>query len=285
LYNTHPSPGARQAGRLALIGERPVGFILATEFTHGDPRVSHADMGWIDAVAVAPSHAGRGIGSQLLEWAEGWLAAASCTRWRLGGSLRPFAPGLPSGLPAEGFFRRRGYANRPGGATVWDVARDLRDYQPPASMRPLRRGEVRAARPDDAPGLVEFFGRAFPGRWAYEYDLFIANGGRISDLTVLALDGRIEGFSWLTFEDSLRSLDRVFMNRLPHPWGHLGPIGVSADVRGGGFGGALLDAGLRRLRDGGVAGCVIDWTDLLEFYGKFGFTPFRQYEMLAKVAP
>jgi predicted N-acetyltransferase YhbS len=49
-----------------------------------------------------------------------------------------------------------------------------------------------------------------------------------------------------------------------------------------GHGGRLLDAGLRRLRDHGVAGCVIDWTSLLTFYGKFGFAPQRVYEMLGK---
>jgi predicted N-acetyltransferase YhbS len=72
------------------------------------------------------------------------------------------------------------------------------------------------------------------------------------------------------------------MHRLPRPWGQLGPIGVSQDTRGKGYGGALLDAGLRYLRDQGVRGCVIDWTDLVDFYGKFGFKPYRKYQMLIK---
>lgn len=281
-HNTQPTPGATQAGRLALIGERPVGFILATEFTRGDPRVSLTGAGWFDAIAVAPSHAGRGIGGMLLNWAEGWLAEAGCTVFRLGGSLRPFAPSLPAGLPSEGFFRHRGYANRSSGPVVWDVARDLRDYATPASVHLAQGADIRVARPEDAPALAEFFTRAFPGRWAYEHEQFLQTGGCISDFTVLWANDRIEGFAWLTCEDSARPLDRVFMRRLPHPWGHLGPIGVSQQVRGGGCGAALLDTGLRRLRDAGIAGCVIDWTDLLDFYGKFGFTPYRKYEMLVK---
>jgi predicted N-acetyltransferase YhbS len=72
------------------------------------------------------------------------------------------------------------------------------------------------------------------------------------------------------------------MHRLPKPWGQLGPIGVSKDVRGKGYGGALLDAGLGYLRDQGVRGCVIDWTDLVDFYGKFGFKPYREYAILGK---
>ena len=39
---------------------------------------------------------------------------------------------------------------------------------------------------------------------------------------------------------------------------------------------AVVDAGLRRLRDNGVNGCVIDWTSIVDFYGKFGFEPYRQ---------
>ncbi len=281
-YNTQPTPGTRQAGRLALIGARAVGFVLATEFSRGDAQVSPLDMGWLDAIAVAPSHAGRGVGSDLLRWAEGWLAAAGCTRVRLGGSLRPFAPGLPSGLPAEGFFRTRGYTNRASGPVVWDMARDMRSYQPPASLRAVTRGDIHAAHDNERAAVAEFFAREFPGRWEYEQRCFLDAGGRLSDLTVLELNGRVEGFAWLTFEDSRRPLDRVFMHRLARPWGHLGPIGVSKGLRGGGFGAALLDAGLRRLRDAGVAGCVIDWTELLDFYGRFGFTPHRQYEMMSK---
>jgi GNAT superfamily N-acetyltransferase len=281
-YNTRPLPGVTRAGRIARLGDRAVGFVLALESTRGDPQVAPTDFGWIDAIAVAPTHAGRGIGSALLDWSEEWLSAARCTHFRLGGSVRPFAPSLPAGLPAEGFFRRRGYANRTHGPTVWDVASDLRSYRTPQAVRLASDADIRPAGAGDAAALSEFFSRAFPGRWAYEHEQFLACGGRISDFTVLHKNGHIEGFSWLTFEDSARPLDRVFMHRLPRPWGHLGPIGVSREVRGGGYGGALLDAGLRRMRDAGVAGCVIDWTDLLDFYGKFGFAPFRQYEMLVK---
>ena len=57
-----------------------------------------------------------------------------------------------------------------------------------------------------------------------------------------------------------------------------------AALRGQGYGSVLLDAGLRRLHDNGVNGCVIDWTGLLDFYGRFGFQPLRAYYQLAKIA-
>ncbi len=282
-YNTRPSTGAQQAGRIAFVDGHPVGFVLTTEFSAGDPGVSAPEAGWVDAIAVAPAHQGQGIGAGLLDWAEGWLTEHGCTRFRLGGSLRPFAPGLPSGLASEDFFQRRGYAPRAHGPVVWDVAQDLRVYQAPPFVRATLSAQVRPAQPGDEGALLAFFGREFSGRWLYEAREFLTGGGRISDFMVLLTSTGIDGFCWLTYEDSLRSLDRVFMASLPHPWGHLGPIGISSALRGGGYGAAVLDAGLRELRDAGIAGCVIDWTHLLDFYSKFGFRTYRRYEMLTKV--
>jgi GNAT superfamily N-acetyltransferase len=48
-------------------------------------------------------------------------------------------------------------------------------------------------------------------------------------------------------------------------------------VGGRGFGRQLLDASLVALRASGVERCTIDWTRLLEFYARFGFSPLRAY--------
>lgn len=281
-FNTLPTTGATQAGQVAVVEGLAVGFVLASAFPEGDPAVSPREMGWVDAIAVSPGAQRRGIGAELLAWAESWLAGQGCSRCRLGGSLRPFAPGLPASLGAEGFFRSRGYDNRPAGKRDWDVARSLADYASPPSVRQGLPCAVRPARPDDGAELLAFLRREFPGRWRFEYQEHLRDGGRVSDYLILLTEAGVEGFCQLTFEDSLRPLDRFFMHGLPRPWGQLGPIGVNKACRGAGYGALLLDAGLRRLRDAGVDGCVIDWTSLLDFYGKFGFQPYRQYEMLVK---
>ena len=279
-FNTLPTAGASQEGRLAVQAGRPVGFVLASVLT-ADPITSPPDMGWIDSIAVRPEQQQQGVGRALLDWAEEWLRSQGCLRVRLGGSLRPFAPGLPSGLYSEPFFRARGYENRPQGKTDWDVARRLTGYTA-RSARLGQPAECRPAHPGEEGAMVAFFESEFPGRWRFEFQEHLRGGGRISDYMVLVASRGVEGFCQLTFEDSLRPLDRFFMNSLPRPWGQLGPIGVARSCRGGGLGGLLLDAGLSRLRDAGVDGCVIDWTSLLDLYGKFGFQPFRRYEVLQK---
>ena len=110
----------------------------------------------------------------------------------------------------------------------------------------------------------------------------LREGGRITDHVLIWSERGVEGDCRVTFENSERPLERFFMHSLPRPWGQLGSIGVSADCRGKGYGGALLNAGLRYLRECGVRGCVIDWTTLLDLYGKFGFRPYHEYIALGK---
>ncbi len=281
-YNLQPAQGETQAGRIAVDHGASVGFALCSMLPT-DPAASPPDLGWLDALAVLPEARGHGVGSKLVEWGEGWLRQAGCTRVRLGGSLRPFVAGYPVELGNEGFFRRRGFGGRAGGEYVWDVARDLGDYAAEMFRWNLSQAPVvRPAQNGDEKLLLEFFHREFPGRWRFEFESFLRSGGRLSDWIILLTERGVDGFARLMFEDSLQPMDRVYPHRLPRPWGQLGPIGVSADRRSEGYGALLLDTGLRHLRERGVRGCIIDWTSLLDFYSKFGFKPYRQYAILLK---
>ncbi|HLO35757.1 MAG TPA: hypothetical protein VK194_06735, partial [Candidatus Deferrimicrobium sp.] len=62
--------------------------------------------------------------------------------------------------------------------------------------------------------------------------------------------------------------------RRPPAAGGLGPIGIAADRRGSGLGGALLVTALDHLRRQGLTDVVIDLTSLLGFYGPHGFGPW-----------
>jgi predicted N-acetyltransferase YhbS len=288
-YNLQPTPGLAQEGRFIYrewLGETPattlesvpVGFVVASALTDAPPEIP-AHRGWIDAVAVAPTVQGRGIGSALMDWAEAWLGEQGARRVDLGGSFRPFFPGLPTTLGTRPFFEQRGYTFE---YETWDVARDLSVGPEVRLYPPADEGELRPAEAADVPALREFLLRTFPGRWRYEVETFLGEGGDPSDIVILELAERVEGFCWVTSEDSYRPLDRFYMHRWPHPWGQLGPIGVSGACRGQGWGGRLLQAGLVYLQEQGVRGCVIDWTSLLDFYGKFGFEPYHHYDVLFK---
>jgi GNAT superfamily N-acetyltransferase len=279
-YNLRPSSGGHQAGWLAVEADQIVGFALASRID-AHPSVMPPNIGWIDALAVDPDYQRQGIGHALLSKLEAWLIDQGCDYAQLGGSLRPFAPGLPVELHNDQFFRKAGYQMRAGDSGIWDVAANLAEYQPPMELVEAPCA-VRPAQPGQELDLMAYMEREFAGRWHYGCREFLAEGGRISDFMLLWTETGIDGFCQLTFEDSARPLERFYPYQLPRPWGQLGAIGVSEHLRGQGFGSALLDAGLRRLHSNGVNGCVIDWTTRVDFYAKFGFSKYRHYWSLMK---
>ena len=130
--------------------------------------------------------------------------------------------------------------------------------------------------------LLEFLCHEYPGRWEFEAQEFVSNGGRASDYLLLRVNGDVQGFCQLTLADSGRPIERFYPQRLPQPWGQYGPLGLSKAVRGQGLGGYLIDAAACHMQSLGVDGCVIDWTSLVELYGKFGFKIYNQYISLFK---
>ena len=271
-FNTRPTPGVVQAGHVAVLNGEAVGIVLASATVGRE-----VEAGWVDVIAVAPHAQRQGMGAGLLDWACSWLREQRCEQVRLGGSLRPFIPGLPAELNNAAYFIKHGFENN---GEDWDVACDLTKQHDPVPTNAA--ATCRVAQERDVPALHEFFARSFAGRWQWEFAEFLREGGRISDYMLVLTQDRVEGFCRMTFADSERPLDRFYMNGLPKPWGQAGPLGVSDDVRGRGYGNAVVVAALQHLQAQGIRGCVIDWTDLLGFYERFGFRPFRQYIMLSK---
>ena len=276
-YNLVPASGEVIEGRVAMHDSEPVGFVMACAMMEN----LSTTLGWISAIAVHPSVQRRGTGTELLLWAESWLREKGCKRIRIGGNLRPFAPGIPYVMRASvGFFENHGYRSPSSQPYEYDIARSLKDYQP---LYPKPRNtELIPMQTSEKSILVDFLHREYPGRWEFEAREFVKNGGRPSDFLLLRLDQKVEGFCRLTLPDSERPIERFYPQRLPQPWGQFGPLGLSKTVRGQGLGGYLIDAAALHMQSLGVDGGVIDWTSLIDLYGKFGFTVYNQYISLFK---
>jgi GNAT superfamily N-acetyltransferase len=280
-YNTQSFTGVLQEGRMAFEGRRPIGFVL-TSRAEGVPEAASPEQGFIDLTAVHPGFQRRGIGSQLMEWAESWLKRGGARNIQLGGGLPAFAPGVPDELHAQGFFQQRGYTTRTENPYEWDVARSMAEGPPITRPEPPNSGSASPARQNDTDALDEFFQREFPGRWHYEFSEFVRLGGRTTDFILLHREDRIQGFAWTTLDESIRPLDRYYPRRLPQPWSHIGPIGISKELRGSGWGGYLLQSAVFHLKSRNVRSVVVDWTNLLGFYEKYGFKPYRRYVLMDK---
>ena len=274
-YNVIPTTGEMIEGRVAIHNGESVGFVLACAMQGGM-------LGWVSAMVVQPSAQRKGIGAELLAWAEGWLTEQGCNRIRIGGNLRPFLPGLPYAMRDHvAFFEKQGYGSPVRQPYEYDIACSLKNYQ--ASYPKPVDANLIPMNPGDEKLLLDFLHREYPGRWEFEAQEFVKNGGRAADYLLLHVDSEVQGFCRLTLPDSERPIERFYPQRLPQPWGQFGPLGLSKAIRGRGLGGYLIDAAACHMQSLGVNGCVIDWTSLVDLYAKFGFKVYNQYISLFKV--
>lgn len=235
----------------------------------GEPSRWHLSIAGGEPAALAP----------LVE--EGILAcrAEGAASVQFGGDPDHFFPGVPDGIPAlQSLAESTRFA---AGGEVFDLRRDLADYRPPLDVAAaFRRAGTRVERctPESAWALDKFLASEFPGRWRVDCLRKTESDKEPGDVFLLRSGEDVCGFAVTQTHVSKRPHAGAVFRRLLGPrWSALGPIGVAKGMRGLGLGHALLASALTSLAERGALTCVIDWTVLLDFYGRHGFLPFRRY--------
>ncbi len=217
-------------------------------------------------------------GIDLLAYAKSVLRPRGVDRLVFGQDSRHFWPGCPNDcarlkdlLTVSGF--------QPGSEAV-DLEADITGYDDSSFDAVLaeHNAHVRPATAGDLPALFQFLHKDFPGRWEFDVKHKVDAEGRSDFVTVLDVNGTVAGFALL--QDASHSLPiagAVWKGDLGDSWCTLGPIGVSKTVRGKGLGDALLAKSLGHLKRQGFRRCLIDWTTLVDWYGKHGFSVTRTY--------
>lgn len=190
-------------------------------------------------------------------------------------------PGAPDDWPELSYVLEASGFTQQDRVSV-DVEANLQEREWSKWMAPLIMSDwrVRRATPADEKQMFHFMHTSFPGRW--EYDVFqkCSRKREHEDILILTNGTAVEGFAYTQSFRTTKSLPiagGVWHHSLGEKWGSLGPIGVGESVRGQKLGGALLAASLIELKKSGVEQCIIDWTNLIDFYAKFGFKPTRNY--------
>lgn len=217
---------------------------------------------------------------QLLDAVLEPLRSKGFTQLVFGTDSLHFFPGCPQDWPQmKQFLLESGFVE--GDTEQFDVERSLVDYAAPEGVleRIVEPYVARTCTSDDLPALRAFFETSFSGRWRHDV---LEKWNMEGPETVFGLfdtsAGTCVGFALLQCEGCQMPIGgAVWHQDLGAKWGSLGPIGVSESVRGKGLGDGLLAAGLVELQRRGTQRCIIDWTTLVDFYGKHGFTVNRRY--------
>jgi GNAT superfamily N-acetyltransferase len=246
---------------------------------------AYAEAGYIGAIVVAEQYQRQGLGRNLMQQAEKQLRQPGVKQIVVGASVRHFFPGPPIELPGlDAFFGSLGYQSTDRIET--DLRRQLNNWSPPPLPEAVVNGGYSFAQGQagEEQAILDFMWRTFPGRWLYEVQLFFKNGGLPQDITLLKdPSGTIEGFLMTYHRNSKVIGPSIYWNTLLEPaFGGIGPLGVSKNVRGLGLGLHIVVAGVNYLHGLGVTDCAIDWTTLVDFYGKLGFQPWKQYHRTLK---
>lgn len=279
----------QEGSRAVMQGDRMIGLI-AVKRRQVDMGNQPADQkGWISALVVDPAVQGRGLGSALLQGALAHLRRFSAEPVSIGSDPSHFFPGIPYELrPALDWFTRRGVV--PGSLACDLASFEITSYEHPAAAREAYAREpgveYRPVAEWEQEALRAFMRREFPGRWAWEIDRHLEEKGNLEDVMVAVEGGQIIGFARIHGPWSSRFGPGIYWAPLfTGAHGGMGPIGVGAAQRGRGIGLGLLSAAIATLRDRGAASAVIDWTQLVQFYGMVGFRPWKWYITASVPAP
>lgn len=237
-------------------------------------------VGWVNTLLVDREYRSQGLGSALYERTEKLFREEGLQRIALGAELGHFFPGIPKeSVEAQTFFLNRGYT---GGGEVCDLNCTRDRFLAPAGheLSPEVAQDVKiglAEGDEDLRDAKGFFQKYFPGRWEHEFS-WAKEHGLLDGLVLLRVCGVVKGFARIYDAQSKFIGPSIYWAGLMQkPYGGLGPIGVAGDERGKGLGMELLYRSLMMLWDRGVEEMAIDFTTLVDFYGKLGFEPWKWY--------
>jgi mycothiol synthase len=266
-----------------LVAERqgePVGFAVALVRRQplGPEGDLDPDTGWVTAFGVVPEARRQGVGSALLEAAEGFVRARG--RRRL--EVSPYAPGYfwpgvdRDRYPeAEAFLQARGYRVRYE-AVAMD--RNLVGFAVPSEVRRLQAELERAGftfthlSPRHVRSLIEFNARVFYADWVRAMRETVARRVPWSHTLICLKDDEVVGYAQFGAYD--------------HVPDRFGPFGVDDALRGKGVGKVLLYRTLEAMAAEGFHDAWFLWTGLESpaghLYRRAGFSVTRRFAIMAR---
>ena len=232
--------------------------------------IAFDESGAISYVIVDPSWRRQGIGRALHDAAVRHFATPP--QWHLGGQ-RSIWPGAPTDLPdAEPFFERLGWVM---GHTVVDMSMRASDFRadPEHAARAAAAGvHFERASQDDGDDVIAYESREHPIWVPYFRSRFPADPASV--LVARDRAGAVVGALLLNLPPRYRGR---WSRILGEDMAEIGCVGVAAASNQQGIGTALVAEATQLVKDAGAPVAFLAWTSRVTFYGRLGYTVWREY--------
>lgn len=280
IQNTVNEPNVLNEASIAYVeGNELLGFVVAKQYQEHNEATMGSHIGWIQCLLVKESARNQGIGTHLLRHIEEAFNRLKVSEIRLGRDPWHYFPGIPlEDTQTIEWFEKRGY----GKETIeTDLTRVVKDQ--PLYTLTNSSEHFRVLTKDDLPSLLKFLKHSFSGRWHYEAIHYMINNGSGRDFIGFYHDNELQGFCRINDSKSPVIAQNVYWSNLfQEELGGIGPLGINRSIRGNNFGLDLVKAAANELISRNVSHIVIDWTQLVHFYEKLGFTTWKQYQTMSK---
>jgi GNAT superfamily N-acetyltransferase len=259
-----------------------IGFVISKIWQETLEGVSLGEgVGWIQSMLVDSSCRNHGVGSTLLQKAEGAFKKKGVQKVLLGRDPGHYFPGIPQEYPeVQEWFTNRGYSYS---KTVYDLISNPNKLHEEEWLPQFEDVTFRLLDQDEGDKFIHFLHLSFPGRWEYEAIHYFQRGGTGREFVVLEKGDRFVGFCRLNDSKSPLIAQNVYWAPLFNSeLGGIGPLGIDRKFRKRGYGLAIVQAAIYFLQQRGIKDIVIDWTELVDFYAKLGFDVWKSYGQYEK---
>jgi GNAT superfamily N-acetyltransferase len=264
-------------------GDDLIAFALGKRLTAPISDYADPDQGWVSLLAVDPALEDRVVTSDLLATVERAMIDTGVSSLRFGGDPGQFLPGLPiSFADTRAALRDRRFET---GERVYDLQRDIASFEPPAHVDRVEDAwsGLSLERVDSTESLLWFLADQFPGRWHYEAVNVCRLPGGEREYWLLSHEGTTVGFARTnTPESAYRGSNVNWSARFDGTVCGLGPLGIHESYRGRGWGLWMIANLVEHYRDSDYDRMIIDWTELVDYYGTLGFEPWLTYDTFTK---
>lgn len=284
----YPFTNVNVTGFLILDNEQIKGFSLVKYLDSHISDYVNKNYGWISLFVVDKKTANfKTVAQKLLNETEEFLLENGVEEVRFGGDPQNFIPGLPVAMKDDYYqILKEGGFN--SGSCEFDLYRNIESFKQTDRIDIIEQKHgkellVSSVSKSKERYLLEFLRENFPGRWYFEADNIRRIPGGVNDYFLLYFKGNPVGFARTNTHISSYMGPNVNWGS---QWGKkycgLGPIGIDKDFRGRGWGLYLMLKIITLFQEKGYQHMVIDWTTLINYYKKIGFSPWREYETMSK---